>query len=178
MKLSAYNPNKIEEIKQLFTKTFSDSEGQSEGLLIGNLVHELLTSTAGHDFYCFVATENKQIIGSIIFSKLSFENEINAFLLSPVAISTSSQGKGIGQKLIDFGLNTLKENGVELVVTYGDLNFYSKVGFSLITEKIVKAPLKLTYPEGWLGQSLASDEIKPIAGNSYCVEAFNKPDIW
>jgi len=178
MKLSAYNPSNTEEIKQLFTKTFSDSEGQSEGLLIGNLAYELMTSTNAHDFYCFVATENEQIIGSIIFSKLSFESEINAFLLSPVAISTSYQGKGIGQKLINFGLNSLKENGVELAFTYGDPSFYSKVGFSLITEKIVKAPLKLTYPEGWLGQSLVSDEIEPITGNSYCVEAFNNPDIW
>ncbi|MBT3321882.1 MAG: N-acetyltransferase [Anaerolineae bacterium] len=178
MKLSAYHSSKIEEIKELFTKTFSDSEGQSEGLVIGNLVHELLTSTANHDFYCFVAAENEQIIGSIIFSRMTFEAEINAFLLSPVAISTSHQQKGIGQKLINFGLNTLKENGVELAFTYGDPNFYAKVGFSQITEKVVKAPLKLTYPEGWLAQSLLSDEIEAIMGNSYCVEAFNKPEIW
>jgi putative acetyltransferase len=178
VKLSIYNPSNTEEIKQLFIKTFSDSEGQSEGLIIGNLVNELLTSTAVHKFYCFVATENEQIVGSIIFSQLSFESKINAFLLSPVAVNTNYQGKGIGQKLIDFGLSSLKENGVELAFTYGDPNFYSKVGFSPITEKIVKAPFKLTYPEGWLGQSLVSDEIEPITGNSYCVEAFNKPDIW
>ena len=178
MKFSPYDPINTEEIKQLFTKTFSDSEGQSEGLIIGDLVNEVLTSTAGHDFYCFVATENEQIIGSIIFSKLTFENEVNAFLLGPVAIHTSYQGKGIGQKLINFGLNNLKENGVEMAFTYGDPNYYSKVGFSFIAEKFVKAPLKLTYPEGWLAQALVSDEIEPITGNSYCVEAFNKPDIW
>ena len=178
MKLSIYHPSKVEEIKELFTQTFSDSEGQSEGLVIGNLVNELLTNTAAHDFYCFVATEDEQIIGSIVFSKLSFKNETIAFLLSPVAISTSSQGKGIGQKLINFGLNTLRDNDVELVFTYGDPNFYAKVGFRQITEKIVKAPLKLSYPEGWLGQSLVNDEIEPISGNSYCVEAFNKPEIW
>ena len=178
MKFSAYNPKNIEEIKQLFTKTFSDSEGQSEGLLIGNLAYDLMINTDGHDLYCFVATENKEIIGSIIFSKLTFESEINAFLLSPVAIHTSFQGKGLGQKLINFGLNTLNENGVALVFTYGDPIFYSKVGFSLIAEKVVKAPLKLTYPEGWLGQSLVSDEIKPIKGVSVCVEALNKPELW
>jgi len=81
MKLSTYNSSNIEEIKQLFTKTFSDSEGQSEGLLIGNLAYELMTRTDGHDLYGFVATENEQIIGSIIFSKLTFESEVNAFLL-------------------------------------------------------------------------------------------------
>ena len=178
MKFSTYNSGNIEEIKKLFTKTFADSEGESEGLLIGNLAYELMTNTAGNDLNCFVVSENKQIIGSIIFSKLSFESEINAFILSPVAIKTNYQGKGIGQKLINFGLNSLKENGVELVFTYGDPSFYSKVGFSLITEKIVKAPLTLTYPEGWLGQSLVSGEIEPITGNSYCVEALNKPEIW
>jgi putative acetyltransferase len=178
MKLSTYNPANIEEIKQLFSKTFSNSEGQSEGLTIGNLAYDLMTSTDGHDLYCFVATENEQIIGSIIFSRLTFESEVNAFVLGPVAIHTSYQGKGIGQKLINFGLNTLKENGVELAFTYGDPGFYSKVGFSLIAEKLVKAPLKLAYPEGWLGQSLVSDEIEQITGNSCCVEAINKPEYW
>jgi len=178
MKLSIYNPNNVEEIKQLFTKTFSDSEGQSEGLVIGNLVYELMARTDGNDLYGFVATESQRIIGSIFFSRMTFENKVEAFLLSPVAIMTSCQGKGIGQKLINFGLNVLKENGVELVFTYGDPNFYTKVGFSHITENVVKAPLKLTYPKGWLGQSLGGYEIEPITGNSHCVDAFNNPELW
>ena len=178
MKLTTYDPSNIEEIKQLFTETFSDAEGQSEGLLIGNLVHDLITTTDKNDLYCFVVTESEQIIGSIIFSKLTFESKVEAFLLSPVAIHTKYQKKGIGQKLINFGLNTLKENGVKLVFTYGDPNYYSKVGFSLIAEELVKAPLKLTYPEGWLGQSLVSDKIEPITGDSYCVKALNKPKLW
>ena len=178
MILLPYSPGNIEEIKQLFIKVFSDSEGQSEGLLIGNLVYDLMTGTDDQDLYGFVAIENDEIIGSIFFTRLTFESEVNAFLLSPVAIHTNYQGKGIGQKLINFGINHLKENGVGLVFTYGDPKFYSKVGFSFITEKLAKAPLTLTYPEGWLGQSLLSDEIEPIAGGSYCVEALNKPEYW
>ena len=45
MKLSSYDPNKADEIEQLFTKTFSDSEGQSEGDLIGRLVVEMMGSS-------------------------------------------------------------------------------------------------------------------------------------
>jgi putative acetyltransferase len=63
-------------------------------------------------------------------------------------------------------------------INNGDPGFYSKVGFRPITEKLVKAPLKLMYPEGWLGQSLLSDEIEPITGNSHCVDALNKPEYW
>ena len=178
MKLSRYKKSDIEEIKQLFLRVFSDSEGQEEGSLIGSLVLDIVTSTDPQDLYGFVATENDQIIGSIFFTRMTFQSGVNAFLLSPVAIHTSYQGKGIGQKLINFGINHLKENRVSIVLTYGDLNFYSKVGFKLIAEKIARAPLKLTYPEGWLAQSLVSDEVEPIAGKSYCVEAFNKPEIW
>ena len=178
MHFLAYDPSHIEEIKQLFTKVFSDSEGQSEGLLIGNLAYDLMTSTDAQDLYGFVAIEHEEIIGSILFTRLTFESEVNSFLLSPVAIQTNYQRKGIGQKLINFGINQLKENGVALVFTYGDPKFYSKVGFSVITEKSAKAPLKLTYPEGWLGQSLVGDEIELITGSSYCVDALNKPEYW
>jgi len=178
MQLSHYHKNNIEQIQQLFTNTFSDSEGQSEGLLIGNLSHDLLTNTDGHDIFCFVASEQKKIIGCIIFSRLRFEHELNAFLLGPVAIDTHYQRQGIGQKLINFGLNILRDNNVELAFTYGDPNYYSQVGFIPITKKIVRAPLKLTYPEGWLCQSFISDDIRPISGNSYCVEAINKAEYW
>jgi len=178
MKFSTFNPGNIEEIEQLFIKTFSDSEGQSEGEIIGLLVKDLMDSTDANDLYCFIATENEQIIGSILFTRMTFESGINAFILSPVATHTDHQGKGVGQKLINFGLDALKENGVELAITYGDINFYSKVGFSVITEQVVPAPQKMTYPEGWLGQSLVGTEIKPIKGNSFCVEALNKPELW
>lgn len=178
MKFSTYTPHNIEEIKQLFTKTFSDSGGESEGLLIGDLVYDLISGTDSRELYCFTAVEHEQIIGSIIFSTLTFENDVNAFLLSPVAIHTSHQRKGIGQKLITFGLNTLKEDGVTLAFTYGDPNYYVKTGFNPIAEEVVKAPLKLTYPEGWLGQSLVGGEVEPIAGESRCVEALDKPVYW
>jgi len=178
MKISIYKPNNTDEIEQLFIKTFSDSEGQSEGEVIGNLVRNFMDSTDINDLHCFIATEDKQIIGSIFFTRMIFEGGINAFILSPVATHTDHQGKGVGQKLINFGLTALKENGVELAITYGDPNFYSKVGFSAITEQVVPAPQKLEQPEGWLAQSLVGDEIEPIAGKSYCVEALNKPELW
>ena len=178
MNFSRYQKSDTGEIKKLFATVFTDSEGQSEGLVIENFVYDLMTSTNTKDLHGFIATNHEKIIGSIFFSKITLDSDVSAFILSPVAIHTDYQRKGIGQKLINFGINYLKENNVELIFTYGDPKFYSKVGFKLITEKIIKAPLKLTYPEGWLAQSLVSNEIHPITGNSYCVEALNKPELW
>jgi len=178
MEFTASQPGDTEEIVALFKKTFSDSEGAEEGLLIGNLTLELLTMTAPEDLYCFIAKEKDQIVGSILFTRLMFESDVRAFLMAPVAVHTDYQGKGIGQKLIKFGLDNLKKNRVELAFTYGDPNFYGKVGFQPISEEVLKAPLTLTYPEGWLAQSLVGDEIEPIPGDSKCVEAFNKAEYW
>ncbi|CAD7778098.1 MAG: hypothetical protein KIIPBIDF_00975 [Candidatus Methanoperedenaceae archaeon GB50] len=46
-------------------------------------------------------------------------------MLAPVAVSTEHQRKGIGQALINYGLDELKKRSVSIVVTYGDPSFYS-----------------------------------------------------
>lgn len=178
MDLSIYNQSHADEILNLFTEVFTDSEGQSEGILIGNLANELMTETDKKDLYGFVAIEREKIIGCIFFSRLTFESDICAFILSPVAVHTDHQGKGTGQQLINYGIKKLKDEGVELVMTYGNPSFYSKVGFNPVKEETVKAPLRLTYPEGWLGQSLTSSSIEQITGQSSCVKALSKPEYW
>ena len=179
MQFTEFMSDSIDEIIQLFTKTFSDSEGKSEGELIGSLVSNMMKKTEKENLYIYIAKEDKKIIGCIVFSRISFEKKsINSFLLGPVAVHTDYQGKGVGQKLINWGHNDLRKKGVELVFTYGDINFYSKVGYNIISEKTIKAPLELSYPEGWLAQSLLNKEITPISGDSYCVEAINNPIYW
>jgi predicted N-acetyltransferase YhbS len=173
-----YESSSAHEVKTLFTDVFADSEGQAEGDLIGNLAFELQETTEPKDIFGFITRDGKILIGCIFFTRLKFQNKINAFILSPVAVATQYQKKGIGQKLIKFGINYLKNNNVKLLFTYGDPTFYSKVGFKYIPENIAKAPLILTYPEGWLAQSLASESIEPISGNSTCVSALNNQQYW
>ena len=72
MRCEAYDISQAEEIRRLFTSVFSDSEGQSDGTLIGNLAYELVTETDEQDLYGFVAIEQDKIIGFILFSRLTF----------------------------------------------------------------------------------------------------------
>ncbi len=179
MQLCAFSPDHHKAIEDLFTQVFTDSEGPAEGSLVGQLASDLMASTEQQDLYGFVAMDEQQdIVGSIFFSRLKFASAVTAFLLSPVAVQTAQQGKGIGQQLLRYGINQLKDDGVELIVTYGDPDYYSRVGFHPVSEKILQAPLPLSYPHGWLAQSLVSDHIEPIAGKSMCVEALNHPDYW
>ena len=178
MECSQFDSFDEAEIYQLFKKTFSDSDGESEGDLIGNLVLNLIRTTAPADVFGFVATENDRIVGSIFFSRLTFDAPLDAFILSPVAVDTGFQGRGVGQQLINHGIAQLREHGVNLLLTYGDPAFYSKVGFRHITEEVAQSPWKLTQPEGWLCQALDGGEIRPIPGRPACVAALNDPAYW
>ncbi len=178
MKISAYSPDQSQEVIKFFADVFSDSESQEEGEAIGQLVTELISTTDSQDLLGYVGISDGRIIGCIFFSRLALPSSKSAFILSPVAVSSLEQGKGFGQQLINHGIKQLKAYGVELVFTYGDPVFYLKVGFAKIGEDVVKAPKKLTYPEGWLAQSLNAEIITSETGIVKCVGALNKQEYW
>lgn len=167
-----------EKVASLFTSVFSSSEGNKEGELIGNLASELCTRADNQEIVCIGAYEEGSIIGAIFFTRLRFNEPITVYMLAPVAVRTNQQGKGVGQALIRYGLNVLKNRYVAVVITYGDPSFYSKVGFQPLSENTIKAPMKLSMPEGWLGQSLTEGPIPTINDRPTCVKEFNDPAYW
>ena len=178
MTFRAHRPGDSAAVEDLFTSVFSDSEGEEEGALIGSLVREMMANTDRGDLYGFVAVDGEEIVGAIFFSRLSFEKDVDVFVLAPVAVHSDHQGRGIGQALITYGLREMRRRGVRLVTTYGDPSFYSKVGFHPISEDLIAAPLELSQPEGWLGQSLGDEPIEGIPGGCTCVKALDDPAYW
>lgn len=178
MEFRPYKRNDSTAIESLFVSVFTKSEGASQGTLIGNLSKELIAETDERDLYGFVAVDGGQLIGSIFFSRLTFESDIDVFILAPVAIHSDHQGKGSGQGLINHGLRVIKDKGVRFVITYGDPKFYTKVGFRPISQDNIKPPIKLSQPVGWLGQTLIGDSIKALPGSCSCVKALNNPVYW
>lgn len=178
MNISIFKTDQSQEVVNLFTHVFSDSEGADEGKTIGRLVLDLITTTEKSDVVGFVAMDSDTVIGSIFFSRLVLDSGNTAFMLSPVAISTERQQKGIGQQLIRAGIDYLKANGVEFAFTYGDPNYYSKSGFKQISDNDIKPPFTLSQPQGWLAQSLQGISLGRAKGTTTCVNAFNKPEYW
>ena len=170
--------SKQKEVTELFTSVFSSSEGEKEGRLIGNLSSELASNIDNKEIICFGIYENESLIGSIFFTRLKFNAPIQVYMLAPVAICTEHQGKGIGQATINYGLKELKKRSANVAVTYGDPSFYSKVGFKALSENVIQAPLKLSMPFGWLGQSLTGETIPTIHERPMCVKEFNDPVYW
>ncbi|MGO4917852.1 GNAT family N-acetyltransferase [Pseudogemmobacter sp. W21_MBD1_M6] len=179
MDFSAEYKGRAAAIADLFTATFTASEGSNEGVLIGDLARRLMAETPTQDLRVFTAWNGGELAGAILFSRLNYEGDNRTvFVLGPVAVATGQQRQGIGQRLISHGLEELRQEGVGLAVTYGDPGFYGRAGFKVITENDVPAPFPLRHPEGWLGQSLNNAALTPFKGPSRCVQAFNDPAFW
>jgi predicted N-acetyltransferase YhbS len=165
-------------LTSLFTSVFTASEGHREGRLIGKLAAALSSGIDNQDIICFGTYEDASIIGSIFFTRLSFSEDIPVYLLAPVAVSTAHQGRGVGQALIRHGLDEMKKRAVSVVTTYGDPAFYAKLGFQPLSEKQLPAPLTLSMPQGWLGQSLTDQPIPTFVDRPTCVQALDDPVYW
>ncbi|WP_224824884.1 GNAT family N-acetyltransferase [Cognatishimia sp. MH4019] len=167
------------EIVALITSTFAASEGDAEGQLVGRMAADILATVAKDDLLVFTALEAGKIVGAIMFTRISYpQDPRTVFVLSPVAIGASHQGQGVGQQLLHYGLKHLRDAGVDVALTYGNIKYYTKVGFAQITDAQAQPPLPLRYPHGWLGQSLKGDGFAPLKGSSHCVEALNDPAYW
>lgn len=162
-----------EKIGKLFKSTFTESEWREEWILISNLSRKLAENIDNKDILCFGTFIDKDLVACMFFSKLYFKTKIKVYLLAPVAVSIKYQKKWIWSSLINFGVNELKSKNTDIIMTYWDHRFYSKVGFEKITEDLVKAPLKLSMPQWWLWKSLKKEPIPIIRDRPSCVKEFN-----
>lgn len=166
-------------IAALFRATFAASEGASEGALIGNLVARMIATVPATDLRMYVAGDAGRPIAAVLFSRMTYsQGPRTVFILSPMAVETAQQGKGVGQGLLTYALSDLRQSGVDVALTYGDVRFYAKVGFCQIPATTAHPPLPLSFPQGWLGQSLTDRPLDPLQGPAGCVAPLDDPAFW
>lgn len=152
--------------------------GESEGETVSQLAIELLEDKNAQPTLSLVAEQNNEIIGNIIFSPVNIEGikGISAYILAPLAVKIDNQRKGIGTKLINQGIETLRNRGVDIVLVYGDPNYYTRTGFK--AGHNLKAPYKLEYPEAWMAQGLVEGVLTKAQGVVRCASSLSSPEHW
>jgi len=166
-------------IARFFAEVFAASAGAEEGRPIGDLVRNLLTTTPARDLHVFSCRDDGALAGCIVLSRLVYDRDPRTvFMLSPVAVETGRQGQGVGQALLRYGLNEMGQHGVDVAVTYGNPQYYARVGFMQVSQDVAPAPQPLSHPEGWLAQSLAGRPLTPLRGRPRCAKAFDDPGYW
>ena len=164
-----------ESIRSVHRNAFDPSEREP----VSQLAIDILEDKTALPILSLVAEQDGEIIGSIIFSSVSIEGVkgVSAYILSPLAVASSAQSRGIGIQLIDQGLETLKERGAEIVLVYGDPNYYTRTGFRAGHK--LKPAHKLQYPEeAWMARELVEGILAKTEGVVQCASSLDSPEHW
>jgi putative acetyltransferase len=169
----------VEDDKRSIRRVHLNAFGQSEGETVSQLAIDLLEDKTALPILSLVAEQDSEIIGNIIFSSVNIEavEGVSVYILAPLAVTRLAQGKGIGTLLINKGLETLKERGTEIVLVYGDPDYYMRTGFK--SGHNLKQPYKLNYPEeAWMARELVDGILTKTQGTVRCALSLNSPEYW
>lgn len=169
----------VENDKKSIRKVHLNAFDQSEGETVSQLAIDLLEDKTALPILSLVAEQDNEIIGKVIFSSVNIEGVegVLAYILAPLAVKKFAQRNGIGTLLINKGLETLKEHGAEIVLVYGDPNYYMRTGFK--AGHNLKPPHKLKYPEeAWMAQELVESILTKTQGTVRCALSLNSPEYW
>jgi putative acetyltransferase len=163
-----------EPIRILHQNAFVEPKGE----IISQLAIDLLEDKTAQPILSLVAEQNNEIIGNAIFSpvKIKGMKEISAYILAPLGVAKDSQRKGVGTKLINRGIETLKKRGAEIVCLTGDPKYYTRTGFK--AEHNLEAPYKLDYTEGWMAQGLVEGKLEKTQGMVLCASTLMSQELW
>jgi len=79
-----------------------------------------------------LAEQDRQVMGHILFSPLSFDPpqpQLNAVGLAPLAVLPTYQKQGIGSRLARAGILACRKAGYQAIVVLGDPAYYHRFGF-------------------------------------------------
>jgi predicted N-acetyltransferase YhbS len=161
-------------ICQLHLKAFGETEGDN----VSQLVLDLFEDKTALPILSLVAEINNDVVGHIFFSSVNVAGVkvSDAYILAPLAVSPHFQRGGIGESLINRGLEVLKARKASFVLVYGNPKYYCRTGFK--SKHDIKPPYKLAYPEAWMVQELKTGALLKIKGTVQCAASLSKPALW
>jgi predicted N-acetyltransferase YhbS len=169
----------IQDDKESIRKLHMNAFGAPEGEIVSQLAVNLLEDETALPMLSFVAEQDNEIIGNVIFSSVTIDGaeSVSSYILAPLAVAQSSQGQGTGTLLINRGLETLKQRGAGIVLVYGDPDYYTRTGFR--SGHNLKPPHKLQYPEeAWMAQEFVEGMLTKTHGTVRCAHSLDSPEYW
>lgn len=114
-----------------------------------------------------VAEVDEEIVGHIMFTKLSIKNKKNIYGslgLAPVSVLPEHQSKGVGSSLIRKGLEIAKEIGYKSVIVLGHDKYYPKFGFKPASIWGIRAPFEVPN-ESFMALELEARGLEGVTGD-------------
>jgi putative acetyltransferase len=97
----------------------------------------------GHVLFSIVAEFDSEIQGHCMFSRMWINASarlVPAVALAPVAVHPTHQREQIGSRLIQHGLELVREQGERIVIVVGHPDYYPRFGFSTRNAESLERP--------------------------------------
>lgn len=157
-----------------------DAFPSNEGALVGQLATDLLAESSIPPTLTSVLVEEGTVIAHCAFSPVfSLDQQMIGYILAPLAVASAHQKTGYGALIVRHGLAQLKQQGVKVVLVYGDPEYYGRFGFSSKAGALFTPSFDLAYPHGWQALRLQANTVDTLAPKRIiCVPALEKPEYW
>jgi len=111
-----------------------------------------------------VAEEGGEVVGHVLFSRMTVTPGRLIAGLAPVAVRPDRQRRGVGEALCRAGVEALRAMGAEAVVVLGHPDYYPRFGFSAEAARSITSPyagnpafMALELKPGALAEPLKAD---------------------
>jgi putative acetyltransferase len=111
-----------------------------------------------------VIEEGGEILGHVLFSRMTVSPTRFIAGLAPVAVRPDAQGRGHGEALCRAGIEAVRALGAEAVVVLGHPSYYPRFGFSAEAARLITSPyagnpafMALELAPGALAEPLRAD---------------------
>ena len=147
-------PGEADAVERVHAMAFAQTD---ESRLVRRL------SAEGYTVVSMVAIDGDNVVGHVLFSRLSVPN-LEAVSLAPIGVVTDRQGQGIGSELIRRGLEACTSLGADAAIVVGEPGYYTRFGFSLGVGEQFKC--------AWSGPYFLALELRPgaVGSRTYAVE--------
>jgi putative acetyltransferase len=145
------------------------------------LVEALLGDPSAQPSLSLLAIEDGRAIGHVLFTNAQLENatrSVSAVILAPLAVVPEAQGRGVGGRLIEVGIERLERSGTDLVFVLGDPGYYTRHGFAPAMPHGLAAPYDVSPEEAWMVQALRPGLLGTVKGPLRCADVMDRPEYW
>lgn len=151
----------IEEIRKLNEKTFMQTFGQAPEASLVDRLRENCPSILS-----LVAVQDDQVVGHIVFSPVKIEGDrtLDGMGLGPMAVLPEFQHRGIGSRLVQAGIEILKNQGSPFIIVLGHPEYYPRFGFELASHSGIRSQWDGVPDEVFMILILNENAISDISG--------------
>ena len=176
MRIREANVSDGDAIRSIHLSAFDAVERE----IVAKLAVDLLSERTMPPTIALVAETGGDAIGHVAFSPATTDvaNGPKVYILAPLAVRPDHQKRGVGSLLVGDGKRRLSDMGVDVLLVYGDPEYYGRFGFSVAAAERFIPPYAIEHRLGWQGVVFSERGIPESPLQLECVPPLRDPALW